>query len=106
MGIKVNLLVGFEAEAPESGPLNSSEELKWTQHVNLHEIGLRWSKQIAQQKTKVAHKAHVTYSARATRILGMFTLICTVNTYTMPSHQVSQNPTFIALLLQRIDKAN
>ena len=76
------------------------------QCVNLHEIGLRRSKWLAEQKSKVAHKAQVTYGARAMRILGMFALICTVNTYTMPSHQVPQNPTFTALLLQWIDEAN
>jgi len=36
----------------------------------------------------------------------MFALICTVNTYTMPSHRELQNPSFIVLLLCRIDKAN
>jgi hypothetical protein len=37
----------------------------------------------------------------------MFALICTVNTYQMPSHQESQDhPSFTALLLCRIDEAN
>ena len=80
------MLGDFKAKASESGSLNSSEELKMPQRVNLHEIGFRRSKRLAEQKTKVVHKAHVTYSARATCILGMFALICTVNTYTMPSH--------------------
>ena len=100
VGIKVNLLGDFEAAASESGSLNSSEELKMPQRVNLHQIGLHCSKQLAEQKSKVAHKAHITYGACAMRILGMFAIICTVNTYTMPSHQVLQNPTFTSLLLQ------
>ena len=89
VGIKVNLLGDFEAAASESGSLNSSEELKMPQRVNLHQIGLHCSKQLAEQKSKVAHKAHITYSARARHILSMFALICAVNTYTMPRHRVS-----------------
>jgi len=76
------------------------------QRVNLHELGLRRSKQIAEQKSKVKHKANVTYGARAKQFLRMFALICTVNTYSMPSHRELQNPSFTTLVLCRIDKAN
>jgi len=55
---------------------------------------------------KVKHKAHMTYGARAKQFLGMFALICTVNTYSMSSHRELQNPSFTALLLRRIDEAN
>ncbi len=53
VGIKVNLLGDFEAKALESGPLNSSEELKMPQRVNLHEIGLRCSKRLDKQKSGI-----------------------------------------------------
>ena len=87
MGIKVNLLRDFDAEAMETGKSNPSNSLKMPRRVNLHKLGLCRSKQIAEQKSKVKHKAHVTYGARAKRLLKMFALICIVNTYTMPSHQ-------------------
>ena len=60
MGIKINLLGDFNAEATETGEPNPSNSLKMPQRVNLHELGLRRSKQIAEQKSKVKHKAHVT----------------------------------------------
>jgi len=104
--IKVNLLRDFDAKAMETGKSNPSDPLKMPRRVNLHELGLCRSKRIAEQKSRVKHKAHVTYGARAKRLLKMFALICIVNTYTMPSHQESQNPSFTALLLRRIDKAN
>jgi hypothetical protein len=76
------------------------------QCVNLHELGLcRW-KQIAEQKSEVKHKALVTSGARAKQFLRMFALICTVNTYSMPSHRELQNPSFTALVLRRINEAN
>ena len=86
MGIKVNLLSDYDAEATEIGESNPSKSLPMPQRKNLHELGLRPSKQIAEQKSKVKHKAHVTYGARAKQFLEMFALICTVNTYEMPSH--------------------
>ena len=106
MGIKVNLLSDFDAEATETGELNPSDSLKMPQRVNLHKLGLCCSKQIAEQKSKVKLKARVTYGARAKQLLKMFALICTVNTCTMPSHRESQNPSFTALLFCRIDEAN
>ena len=107
MGIKVNLLSDFDAEATEIGESNPSDSLLMPQRVNLHKVGLRRSKQIAEQKSKVKHKAHVTYGAHAKRLLEMFALICTVNTYQMPSHRESQDsPSFTALLLRQIDEAN
>jgi len=86
VGIKVNLLSDFDAEAMEIGELNPSNSLLMPQRVNLHKVGLRRSKRIAEQKSKVKHKAHFTYGAHAKRLLEMFVLICTVNTYQMPSH--------------------
>ncbi len=74
--------------------------------MNLYKIGLHCSNWLAEQKSKVTKKTHATYGARAKRMLKVFALICTVNTYTMPSHQASQNPTFRSLLTQWIDKAN
>jgi hypothetical protein len=44
--------------------------------MNLYELGLCCSKQLAKQKSKVNHKGHVTYGARAKRMLKMFALIC------------------------------
>ena len=86
MGIKVSLLSDFDAEATQIGESNPSESLQMPQCVNLHKLGLCHLKQIAEQKSKVKHKAHVTYGARAKQLLEMFALICTVNTYQMPSH--------------------
>ncbi len=107
MGIKVNLLNDFDAEATEIGESNPSGSLLMPQRVNLHEVRLRRSKQIAKQNSKVEHKAHVTYGARAKQLLEMVALICTVNTYQLPSHRESQDhPSFTALLLCRIDEAN
>ncbi len=100
VGIKVNLLSDFDAKATETGESNPSNSLKMPQRVNLHKLGLRRSKQIAEQKSKFKHKAHVTYGARAKQLLEMSALICTVNTYTMPSHRESQNPSFTTLLLR------
>ena len=107
MGIKVNLLSDFDAEAMEIGKLNPSKSLQMPQRVTLYKLGLRCSKQIAEQKSKVKHKAHVTYGAHAKQLLEMFALICTVNTYQMPSHRESQDhPSFTAFLLHQIDEAN
>jgi hypothetical protein len=53
VGIKVNLLSDFDAEATEIGELNPSDSLLMPQRVNLHEVGLRLWKQIAEQKSKV-----------------------------------------------------
>ena len=86
VGIKVNLLSDFDAKAMEKGESNHSKSLQMPQRVNLHKLGLRRSKRIAEQKSKVKHKAHVTYGACAKQFLEMFALICTVNTYEMPSH--------------------
>ena len=80
MGIKVNLLNDFDAEATEIGESNPSDSLLMPQRVNLHKVGLRRSKRIAEQKSNVKHNAHMTYGARAKQFLGMFALICTVNT--------------------------
>ena len=80
MGIKVNLLSDFDAKATEIDESNPSDSLLMPQRVNLHEVGLRRLKRIAEQKSKVNHKAHVTYGARAKQLLEMFALIWTVNT--------------------------
>jgi hypothetical protein len=107
VGIKVNLLSDFDAEATEIGKSNPSNSLLMPQRVNLHKVGLGRSKRIAKQKFKVKHKAHVTYGAHAKRLLVMFALISTVITYQMPSQRESQyHPSFTALLLRRIDEAN
>ena len=94
------------AEAMEKGEMNPSKSLLMPQRVNLHELGLRRLKQIAEQVSKVKHKAHVTYGARAKQFLRMFALICTVNTCSIPCHWELQNPSFTALVLCQIDEAN
>lgn len=99
VGVKVNLLGDFEAEAAtDTSKSTSSDELFMPTRVNLHELGLRRSKRIAEQKSKV-HKAHVTYGACAKQTLTMFALICSVGNYTMPSHRSSTNPTFTESLI-------
>jgi len=71
VGIKVNLLSDFDAKATENGETHPSKSLLMPQCVNLHELGLcrSKSKQIAEQKSEVKHKAHVTYGARAKQFL-------------------------------------
>ncbi len=44
VGIKVNLLSDFDAEATEIGESNPFDSLLMPQRVNLHEVGLRRSK--------------------------------------------------------------
>jgi hypothetical protein len=88
------ILSDFDAEASEMGKSISSDSLKMPQRVNLHKLGLRCSKQIAKKKSKVQHKAHATYGARSKKLLKMFALICIVITFTKPSHQELQNPSF------------
>ena len=82
VGIKVNLLIDFDAEATEKGEMNPSESLLMPQRVDLHKLlCLRCSKRIAKQKSKDKHKAHVTYGAHVKQLLRMFALIwCTVDT--------------------------
>jgi len=54
VGIKVNLLGDFEAEAAtDTSKSTSSDELFMPTRVNLHELGLRRSKRIAEQKSTV-----------------------------------------------------
>jgi hypothetical protein len=55
VGIKVNLLSDFDAKATEIGESNPSDSLLMPQRVNLHEVGLRRLKRIAEQKSKVNH---------------------------------------------------
>jgi hypothetical protein len=90
VGVKVNLLSDVDAKTTEMGESSSSDSLKMSQRVNLHELGLHCSKQIAEQKTKVQHRDHVTYGARAKRLLKMFALICTVNTYNAKPSRIAE----------------
>ena len=109
VGIKVNLLGDFDAAATDTSKSNSSDELLMPQRVNLHELGLRRSKRIAEQKSKGQgqHKAHVTFGARTKSMLSVFALISSVGEFTMPRHRASStNPTFTERMIQRLDEAN
>jgi hypothetical protein len=95
VGIKVNLLDDFEAEAANlDSSQTPSNELRMPQRVNLHELGHCCSKCIAEQQSKGQHKAQVTFCSRAKRMIGIFALICTVDNYLMPKHQVLLTQTF------------
>ena len=48
VGIKVNLLSEIDTEATEIGESNPSDSLLMPQRVNLHEVGLRRWKRIAE----------------------------------------------------------
>jgi hypothetical protein len=51
VGIKVNLMKDFDAEAPTmSSPLTPANKLLMPQRVSLHDLGLRCSKRIAEQQ--------------------------------------------------------
>jgi hypothetical protein len=78
------------------------------QSVNLHGLGLHHSKCIAeqQQKEKCSHKAHVTFGSTAKQVLGLFALICMVDTYRMPCHQILLTFLFYEKLIKLFDKAN
>jgi hypothetical protein len=67
VGIKVNLMDDFEAEAATlKSTRQPSDELKMPQYVNLHELGHCRLKQIAEiNKSKGQHKAHVTFGSCA-----------------------------------------
>jgi hypothetical protein len=107
VGIKVNLLDDFEAEAANLGSSqSSSDELRMHQCMNLHKLGRCCSKRIAEKKSKGQHKAHVTFGSRAKQMIGIFALICTVNNCSMPKHQVLHTPTFFDLLIHCFEEAN
>ena len=52
MGIKVNLLSDFDAEATEIGESNPSDSLLMPQRVNLHKVGLRRSKRMPSRNPR------------------------------------------------------
>jgi hypothetical protein len=107
VGIKVNLLGDFDAEATDTSKSTSSDELLMPERVNLHELGLRRSKRVAEQKSKGQHKAHVTFGARTKSMLSVFALISSVGEFTMPRHRTSMtNPTFTERIITRLDEAN
>jgi hypothetical protein len=96
VGIKVDLLDDFEAEAANLGSSQTpSDELRMPQHMNLHKLGHRHSKRTAEQKPKGQHKAHVSFGSCAKQIIGIFALICMVDNYSMPKHQVLFTWTFL-----------
>ncbi len=71
-----------------SSPSTLANKLLIPQRVNLHNLGLRCSKRTAeqQQKKKRNHKAYITFGSTAKQVLGLFALICIVDTYRMPCH--------------------
>jgi hypothetical protein len=109
MGIKVNLMKDFDAEAATmSSPPTPANELLMPQRVNLHNLGLHCSKCIAEQqeKEKRNHKAHVTFGSTAKQVLGLFALICMVDTYRMPCHRTLLTSLFSEKLIKHFDEAN
>jgi hypothetical protein len=109
VGITVNLMKDFDAKvATMSLPPTPAIEILMPQQVNLDKLGLRCSKGIAeqQQKEKHNHKAHVTFGSTAKQVLGLFALICMVDTYRMPCHQTSLTSSFSKKLIKCFDKAN
>jgi hypothetical protein len=76
------------------------------QRMNLHKLGRRCLKRIAENKSKGQHKAHVTFGSCARQMLGLFTLICTVDNYLMPKHQALLTPSFSDSLVHRFEEAN
>jgi hypothetical protein len=102
MGIKVNLMQDFEAEAANlESSQQPSDELRMPQRVNLQELGCLCSKRVAKnnKSTGKQHKAHVTFGSHAKRMLGLFALICTMDNYSMPKHQALLTLSFSDLLV-------
>jgi hypothetical protein len=109
VGIKVNLMKDFDAKAATmSSPPTPANKLLIPQHVNLHDLGLYCSKHIAeqQQKEKRIHKAHVTFGSTAKQVLGLFALICMVDTYRISCHWTLLTSLFSDKLIKCFDKAN
>jgi hypothetical protein len=107
VGIRVNLMDDFETEAANlDSSKQSSDELRMPQRTNLHELGRRRSKRIAENKSKGQHKAHVTFGSRAKQMLGLFALICTVDNYSMPKHQALLTLSFSNSLVCHFEEAN
>ncbi len=107
VGIRVNLMDEFEAKVANldssKQPLN---EPRIPQCVNLHKLGHCLSKCIAENKSKVQHKANVTFGSHTKQMLGLFALICMVDNYLMPKHQALLTPSFSDLLVCRFEEAN
>jgi hypothetical protein len=107
VGIRVNLIDDFEAEATNLDSSNQpSNELRMPQRVNLHKLGRHHSKCIAENKSKDQHKAQVTFGSRAKQMLGLFTLVCTVDNYLMPKHQALLTLSFSNSLVCHFEEAN
>ena len=108
VGIKVNLMDDFEAKAANlESSKQPSDELKMPQRMNLHKLGHRCSKCIAENnKSKGQHKAHLAFGSRAKRMFGLFALICTVDNYLMPKHQALLTLSFSDSLVRRFEEAN
>ena len=74
--------------------------------MNLHKLGHRLSKCIAENKSKGQHKANVTFGSHTKQMLGLYALICMVDNYLMPKHQALLTPSFSDLLVCRFEEAN
>lgn len=101
----------FEAVANDDSRNNEedTEALLMPQRVNLQEAGLRRSDRIREKKNSAQaknHKAHVTFGSRIKKAVGMFTILCTVNQYTMPNHQLAETSTPLERMVNRLDEAN
>ncbi len=107
VGIRVNLMDEFEAKVANlDSSKQPSDELRMPQRVNLHKLGCRCSKLIAEKESKDQHKAHITFGSCAKQMLGLFALICTVDNYWMPKYQALLTPSFSNLLVHRFEEAN
>jgi len=109
-GFRSNLSDAFDSVADDKASVEESEALLMPQRVNLQEAGLRRSERIKQQKSKakggLQHKAHVTFGTRIRKAIGLFTILCSVSQYTMPSHQLPETSTSLERFLNRWDEAN